>query len=283
MLVLPMVAQVVGYQSVINYYDLYDKAMKAGVIEPVYEFNYTLLAFYLISYGAILVFLMLYQELKKMQENNKEQEILEAQIGNLKNHIDTAMKSYAEIRAMRHDMANHLMVLNELIESGRNEAAEEYSSKLNEMIIQTQSDVKSGNPVTDIVIGEYKDKCIKTGIDFTYDFHYPEKGVVDAFDMSIVLFNALQNACEAAQKTPHGYVSLKAFRKKNAYIIEITNSCVGRITVEPGKLPATDKDNALALGYGLKNIKRIAEKYYGGINIEPADDTFKLNIMMMLE
>ena len=92
MLVLPMLAQVVGYQSVINYYDLYDKAMKAGVIEPVYEFNYTLLAFYLISYGAILVFLMLYQELKKMQENNKEQEILEAQIGNLKNHIDTAMK-----------------------------------------------------------------------------------------------------------------------------------------------------------------------------------------------
>ena len=283
MLVPPMLAQVVGYQSVINYYDLYDKAMKAGVIEPVYEFNYTLLAFYLISYGAILVFLMLYQELKKMQENNKEQEILEAQIGNLKNHIDTAMKSYAEIRAMRHDMANHLMVLNELIESGRNEAAEEYSSKLNEMIIQTQSDVKSGNPVTDIVIGEYKDKCIKTGIDFTYDFHYPEKGVVDAFDMSIVLFNALQNACEAAQKTPHGYVSLKAFRKKNAYIIEITNSCAGRITVEPGKLPATDKDNAQAHGYGLKNIKRIAEKYYGGINIEPADDTFKLNIMMMLE
>lgn len=54
-------------------------------------------------------------------------EILEAQIDNLKNHIDTAMKSYAEIRAMRHDMANHLMVLNELIESGRNEAAEEYS------------------------------------------------------------------------------------------------------------------------------------------------------------
>ena len=124
MLVLPMLAQVVGYQSVINYYDLYDKAMKAGVIEPVYEFNYILLAFYLISYGAILVFLMLYQELKKMQENNKEQEILEAQIDNLKNHIDTAMKSYAEIRAMRHDMANHLMVLNELIESGRNEAAD---------------------------------------------------------------------------------------------------------------------------------------------------------------
>ena len=49
MLVLPMLAQVVGYQSVINYYDLYDKAMKAGVIEPVYEFNYILRAFYLIS------------------------------------------------------------------------------------------------------------------------------------------------------------------------------------------------------------------------------------------
>lgn len=45
---------------------------------------------------------------------------------------------------MRHDMANHLMVLNELIESGRNEAAEEYSSKLKGHVMQTQSDVKSG-------------------------------------------------------------------------------------------------------------------------------------------
>lgn len=151
------------------------------------------------------------------------------------------------------------------------------------MIMQTQSDVKSGNPVTDIVIGEYKDKCIKEGIDFTYDFHYPEKGVIDAFAMSIVLFNALQNACEAAQKTPYGYANLKAFRKKNAYIIEITNSCTGRIDSEPGKLLATDKDNSQAHGYGLKNIKRIAEKYYGGINIDSTDNTFKLNIMMMLE
>ena len=210
-------------------------------------------------------------------------EILEAQIDNLKNHIDTAMKSYAEIRAMRHDMANHLMVINALIESGRKDAAEEYSSKLNAMIMQTQSGVKSGNPVTDIVIGEYKDKCDKAGIDFTYDFYYPQKCGIDAFDMSIVLFNALQNACEAAQKTPHGYVKLNAFRKKNTYIIEITNSCTGRIISEPEKLPATDKGNAQAHGYGLKNIKRIAEKYYGGINIESADDTFKLNIMMMLE
>ena len=32
-----------------------------------------------------------------------------------------------------------------------------------------------------------------------------------------------------------------------------------------------------------RNLKHIAEKYYGGINIESADDTFKLNIMMMLE
>ena len=57
----------------------------------------------------------------------------------------------------------------------------------------------------------------------------------------------------------------------------------GGVIVEQGKLPATDKDNAQAHGYGLKNIKHIAEKYYGGINIESADDTFKLNIMMMLE
>ena len=284
MLLMPMLAQVVGYQSVINYYDLYDKAMRAGVIKPVYEFNYTLLLFYLISYVAILAFLTFYQELKETRENRKEQELLASQVENLKEHIHTVERAYGEIRGMRHDMANHLMTLDGLIENGDHAAAEEYARKIKETISHTESGIKSGNPVTDVIIGEYVEKFKKKKIAFECDFHYPDSEKIDSFDLSIVLFNALQNAYEASVSVQDSFVAVKSFRKKNAFIIEVSNKCDERVSInEITGLPISSKDNEIVHGYGLKNIKRIAQKYYGDMQISTDDGKFILNIMMMLQ
>ena len=93
--------------------------MRAEVIAPVYEFNYTLLIFFIISYVAILSFLTFYQQLKVARQNSNEQQILASQIQQLKEHIVMVEKAYDEVRAIRHDMSNHLMILNNLIEKVR--------------------------------------------------------------------------------------------------------------------------------------------------------------------
>lgn len=284
MLIMPMLAQIVGCQSVVNYYALYDKAMQAGAIDPVYEFNYTLLIFYVISYIAIIAFLTIYQELKKTKEDMTEQELLATQIANLKEHISAVEGVYSEIRGMRHDMANHLMILNELIQSGSHAEAQEYSQRMNDTIASLESDVHSGNPVTDVIIREYKDKFRLSGIDFKCDFHYPDSDRLDSFDMSIVLFNALQNAYEACEGVDNSYVEVQSFRKKNAFIIDISNTCVNRIEISKDTgLPKSDKGAVAGHGYGLRNIQRVAQEYYGDISISVEDGIFTLNIMMMLE
>lgn len=282
MLLMPMLAQVVAYQSVINYYNLYDKAMRAEVIAPVYEFNYTLLIFFIISYVAILSFLTFYQQLKVARQNSNEQQILASQIQQLKEHIVMVEKAYDEVRAIRHDMSNHLMILNNLIEKGEHNLAEEYSVKVSKALAETKSDIQSGNPVTDIVIREYKAKFLKNEIAFESDFHYPNSEKIDVFDMSIVLFNALQNAFEASSRQTQ--VCLKSFRNKNTFIIELSNSCSKNIIInEATGLPITSKSDTTKHGYGLKNIKRIARKYNGDIKISIKNSRFVLNIMMMLE
>ena len=74
------------------------------------------------------------------------------------------------------------------------------------------------------------------------------------------------------------------FRKKNTFVIRIENTYAKDINMdEITGLPMTDKSDKCAHGYGLKNIMRIAHKYYGDIQVEADGEKFILNIMIMLQ
>ena len=67
-------------------------------------------------------------------------------------------------------------------------------------------------------------------------------------------------------------------------MIEIKNSFKGTVQwdVESG-LPLTSKckTDKQAHGYGLKNIRRVAAKYFGEIDIAVANGEFCLSILLM--
>ena len=67
-------------------------------------------------------------------------------------------------------------------------------------------------------------------------------------------------------------------------MLEITN-CISRsvdIDTETG-LPETTKKDKSNHGYGLINIRKVAQKYYGDIDISQNDNSFTLMIMLMTE
>lgn len=65
------------------------------------------------------------------------------------------------------------------------------------------------------------------------DFHYPRSGKVNAFDVSIILNNALRNAIEAVEKEGNVLrVSLSSHCMKNMYIIEVANSYTGELVID---------------------------------------------------
>ena len=94
--------------------------------------------------------------------------------------------------------------------------------------------------------------------------------------------SALDNAIEAAGASTDPYISVSSCRRRNAFMIEVKNSMAGkrRIEAESG-LPVTTKERA-GHGFGLVNIRKVAQKYYGDIAIEQEEGSFRLVIMLMV-
>ena len=68
------------------------------------------------------------------------------------------------------------------------------------------------------------------------------------------------------------------------YILEVINCISKRVGInnETG-LPETSKMDKGSHGFGLANIRKVAQKYYGDIDINQDNNNFKLTVMLMLD
>ena len=285
MLVIP-ISVIVGYFSFVFFSDVYLEDTKRYIQDRHASFIWVVALYQTISYVALMAAVTFYQDMKKNHRREKENAVLAGQLKSMQKHIGEVEALYRDIRGMRHDMGNHIMMLENLCQKDRQEEAIDYLETLKEQFREVEAEIKSGSPVTDILLAESKKEAESRGISFQCDFYYPEGGTVNAFDVSIILNNALNNAiegaaaCESADRKP--FVHISSFREKNAYIIEVTNSLKEPVLLEEESgLPVTTKEDNGKHGYGLNNIRRVAQKYFGDIAIEQKDETFLLQVMMM--
>lgn len=286
MLTLPSFSGMVGY-CMMQYYNTFYEEPALGALSGIYKGLAFL--YYTISVFMIVVVTVLFQNMKAGQEEKLQKELLAAQVDSIRQHIGQVESLYQDIRGIRHDMANHILTLERLYEGRESEEAKAYAADLKTALAQTAGEIRSGNPVTDVVLQEKKRQAEAAGIRFRFDFHYPPASRINAFDLSVILNNALQNAVEHASGGEAPYLSVRSYCRKNAYMIEVRNSFAGTLQWDTGSgLPATSKKKdgsgyESVHGYGLLNIRRVAQKYYGDIDIALKDGEFRLTILLMME
>ena len=96
------------------------------------------------------------------------------------------------------------------------------------------------------------------------------------------------NAIEACEKLEigKGFVRLSLKRKKQFLILCVENSFDGAVPISKcSPLPLTTKQSILPriiaeYGIGLENVRDIAERYFGGVNIKVKGDVFHVTVML---
>ena len=281
MLIIPSLVGVTGYGILQYYLMIYERDTGKNLIDTYGFYGALSFLHYLISIVAILVVIVMFQNWKEMQEEQRGQELVLNQISDMKKHIEEVEKLYRDIRSMRHDMGNHIQTLEHLVAHNNMDDATEYLEHLKNEWDEVSPEIKTGSSVIDVILMEKLREAKERQIRFLSDFHYPQNTKLNAFDLSVIMNNALNNCMENVSGDDP-YISIYSFRKNSIFMITIKNSFVGHLNFGDSDLPETTKSGR-EHGMGLNNIRRVARMYMGDISLEQGNEEVILSIMMQVE
>lgn len=281
MLIIPSLVGVTGYGILQYYLMIYERDTGKNLIDTYGFYGALSFLHYLISIVAILVVIVMFQNWKEMQEEQRGQELVLNQISDMKKHIEEVEKLYRDIRSMRHDMGNHIQTLEHLVAHNNMDDATEYLEHLKNEWDKVSPEIKTGSPVIDVILMEKLRLAKERQIRFLSDFHYPQNTKLNAFDLSVIMNNALNNCMENVSGDDP-YISISSFRKNSIFMITIKNSFGGQLNFGDSDLPETTKSGR-EHGMGLNNIRRVARMYMGDISLEQGNEEVILSIMMQVE
>lgn len=170
------------------------------------------------------------------------------------------------IHCLRHDMKNHMLAIQSMVQGGRYGQSLEYIERflgqepLHELRIQT------GRPVLDALLSEKLGAAVKQGVavSVVMDFHAGE--FIKDFELCMLMGNALDNAVEACLAMPADsdrYIEIKGGLCANMLTVRVVNSYLEQAPFSSGR-SRTTKENPLEHGYGLGIIERTL-RGFGGI------------------
>ena len=281
MLIIPSLVGVTGYGILQYYLMIYERDTGKNLIDTYGFYGALSFLHYLISIVAIIVVIVMFQNWKEMQEEQRGQELVLNQISDMKKHIEEVEKLYRDIRSMRHDMGNHIQTLEHLVAHNNMDDATEYLEHLKNEWDKVSPEIKTGSPVIDVILMEKLRQAKERQIRFLSDFHYPQNTKLNAFDLSVIMNNALNNCMENVSGDDP-YISISSFRKNSIFMITIKNSFGGQLNFGDSDLPETTK-SGMEHGMGLNNIRRVARMYMGDISLEQGNEEVILSIMMQVE
>jgi sensor histidine kinase regulating citrate/malate metabolism len=179
-------------------------------------------------------------------------------------------------RSFRHDIKNHIYVMNILYSKNEIGKLGDYLSSLNEDLKELSPSIVTGHPLVDVIIGDVL--CHHENVHFTSTGQLPDELSLSSKDICTIFYNLLNNACEAAENTKIREVSLYVLiRHKNLHM-RIVNSIDEKPIINHGVI-ATSKSNDFH-GYGLPNARSCIKKNNGMLNVYCNDDSFVTDITL---
>lgn len=214
--------------------------------------------------------------LKKMRE--EQQTEIE------RNYLNVISTRTQELAKIRHDIKNHIFMINYLAEKDDIQGIKEYLGKI---------PIVEGNALITIPQKEWlgaliyskAEKAKKLGIEFDLENRWnPERAIaIENMDLLNLTANLLDNAIEAAQK-----VNEKEKRKagiilnqrKEYLMIDVWNYYNKEYLKITGGRFKTTKRNRQLHEKGIEIIREIAEKYMGDFSYSITEDRIVMKVTM---
>lgn len=160
-----------------------------------------------------------------------------------------------------HDMKNHILVLKSFAEKKNIEKIQDYLDKIGDPISKMNQYIGCENDIVNLIINTKLGYASKKGIFVKTDIENIDYPMTDN-ELCSLFANLLDNAVEACEKVADNkrWIKINISDKNGCFIIKIANSISG--------VPKKDKKSFISnksghMGYGLKSVAAIVDKYNG--------------------
>lgn len=222
--------------------------------------------------------LIVYIRYLKVSEEKKNIEIRNR--ATAENYKEMA-QNYKKNSQLYHDMKNHILIINNLLEKGDNKQAEKYIKTIYE-IVKVKNYTWTGNDIIDCIINIKKTNCEQENITLLIDTD-PIYIELDAFVISTIFSNLLDNAIEASSKleceSPIVTVSIRCI---NDMIITKIENSIKKIPLTVDGNLVTQKRDKKEHGWGIKSVEEVVEKIGGVFTYSFNANTFTAIVTLFI-
>ena len=170
--------------------------------------------------------------------------------------------------------------MSEITDGKYDDAKDTLRSQLN-LLSSDSGTTLCGDSVIDAVMN-YKTAYAKDqGISVEFEYRNLHNIKFPAVDLSIVLGNAIDNAIEATLNIPdetkrviHVYI----YNTERQLMIYVKNNVVENVSIS--SIEETTKEDKLLHGYGILNMRQIAQKYNGAVTFKCENNVFNTAIIL---
>ena len=226
----------------------------------------------------ILLCISLYDKFLILIEENANYK-MQAEINRLQ--MDYALQideNLKILRSVRHDIKNHLIIIDGYAAQKKFEKIHEYISRIGARFKDT-APIQTSSTAVSAILNEKSALAQQKNISCEITCNFPSLKI-DDFTMITILGNLLDNAITAASKCSDGWIKADLQQEDSILVITVDNSHAERIREKDGVFTSTKTDNADIHGIGIKNVRKAVNDLRGQIEITYTENTFHVCIML---
>lgn len=238
----------------------------------------------------IIVTILIYGSLLHALLSIKEHIILKEKTSSADKLITMYINQYnmlqshiTEIRKARHDLRQHINLIQTYIDKNDSKALSEYLALYKTTM---PKDIKTGycaNYAVDAVLGWYGQIAEENNIEFTTDVRLPQKLNIPEPTLCVLFGNLLENSIEACKNTKIKKPFIKVHSiiiGDNALSLTIDNTCENAPLYKDGALMSTKHKGK---GCGTYSVREIAARYNGIADFSFKDNVFFASVILYLD
>lgn len=227
-----------------------------------------------------IVVYFLFIRLGKAGKIKTEMALLALQNECLQENAKDIENMYDTVRALRHDLKNHLLCILSMAEERDVEGIEQYTGQL----LQQQNTVNklimfSGSKVLDAIINSKSAAAERAGVRLSAIITTPLEGISPE-DITIILGNALDNAIRAAKDSQRKVVDIH-IQPQGAYSSIVIANDIAHPVLSDNPALRTTKNIRYRHGFGIQNMRQAVERNQGLIRFYEQNDRFICDILLL--